>query len=93
MDKASGMALTHIECNEINPITEIETNIAYFKQGDILEIDSDNDSYNVYLNNIERNDLIDIGSRFFKLDTGEEEISICSNDEAISTSVAIREKY
>ena len=93
MDKASGMALTHIECNEINPITEIETNIAFFKQGDILEIDSDNDSHNVYLNNIERNDLIDIGSRFFKLEPGEEEINICSNDEAISTSVAIREKY
>lgn len=93
MEKASGMALTHIECKEINPITEIETNIAYFKQGDILEIDSDNDAHNVYLNNIERNDLIDIGSRFFKLDTGEEEINICSNDEAISTSVAIREKY
>lgn len=93
MEKASGMALTHIECNEINPTTEIETNIAYFKQGDILEIDADNEAYNVYLNDIERNDLVDIGSRFFKLDVGEEEINIYSNDENISTSVAIREKY
>ena len=93
MEKTSGMALTHIECNEINPTTEVEKNIAYFKQGDILEIDADNEGHNIYLNDIERNDLIDIGSRFFKLDVGEEEINVYSNDEAISTSVAIREKY
>lgn len=93
MEKSSAMGLTHIQCDEINPITEEEVNIAYFKQGDVLEIDADNYSHNVYLNDIERNDLVDIGSRFFKLDVGEEEISINSNDNDISTSVTIREKF
>lgn len=92
IEKSSGMALSHIECSEINPIAEIEENIAYFSEGDILEIDSDN-TRNVYLNGIERNDLVDIGSRFFKLDVGEEEINVYSNDEEISTSIAIRQKY
>ena len=92
MQKSSAMGLTHIECNEINPTTEIETNIAYFKTGDLLEIDSDN-TRNIYLNGTERNDLVDIGSRFFTLSSGEEEISVYSNDNDISTSVAIREKY
>lgn len=93
MEKTSGMALTHIQCYEINPTTEEEVNVAYFKQGDILEIDADNDGHNVYLNETERNDLIDVGSRFFSLGAGEEEITVYSNDNLINTSVAIREKY
>lgn len=93
MEKSSDMALTHIKCYEINPTTEEEVNVAYFKQGDILEIDADNDGHNVYLNETERNDIIDVGSRFFSLGVGEEEINVYSNDNDISTSVAIREKY
>lgn len=93
MEKSSAMALTHIKCYEINQTTEEEINVAYFKQGDILEIDADNDGHNVYLNETERNDLIDVGSRFFSLDVGVEEINVYSNDNEISTSVAIREKY
>lgn len=92
MEKSSGMALTHIECNEINPSAEEEVNTAYFKQGDILEIDTDN-TRSIYLNGTERNDLVDIGSRFFKLGVGEEEINVFSNDEEITASAAIREKY
>lgn len=93
MEKSSDMALTHVECYEINPAPEEEVNVTYFKEGDVLEIDTDNDGYNVYLNDTERNDLVDIGSRFFSLGVGEEEINVCSSDDDVSTSVAIREKY
>ena len=91
MEKSSAMALTHIAIDEINPKTEEEKNVTYFKEGDILEIDCQ--THTAYLNDEECNHLIDAGSRFFELPTGESNIKINSNDDSIVTSVIYREKY
>ena len=92
MEKSSAMSFTHFVCNELNPQSDVEANETYFTTGDVLEIDCDN-TRNVYLNGEERNDLLDIGSRFFTIETGDTEIKTVSDDNDISTSIAIREKF
>ena len=92
MEKASSVALTHVECKKLNTKTEIELNHIYFEQGDIIEIDGDGDR-TVYLNEEPRNDLLDIGSRFFKFRPGQERLRIKSDDKNLHTSVIFREKY
>lgn len=92
LDKSSAMSLTHIRVDELNP-KEQETpkNIVYFQEGDVLEIDCEN--HRCYLNDEPCDDLVDIGSRYFELDTGENNIKTNSNDTDTTTSVIFRDKW
>ena len=92
MEKACDMRLDTVEIKNLeensddnNPINNI-----YFKIGDVLDIHQNGD---VYLNGINENDLIDIGSDIFKLTPGKNTITIMSDDENISTTAIITEKW
>ena len=69
----------------------IDENIVYFQEGDVLEIDCEN--HRCYLNDEPCDDLVDIGSRYFELDTGENNIKTNSNDTDTTTSVIFRDKW
>lgn len=91
LSNASGMALTHLEVHELNPESETEENIAYFEEGDILDLDFE--SGTAYLNHENRTDLIDVGSDFFDIETGTNNIKIVSDDTDNVTSAVIKEKW
>lgn len=92
LEKASAMDFTDIKIDEINPKEEIvDKNVTYFKEGDILEIDCEN--HRCYLNDESCDDLVDIGSRYFNIATGENNIKINSNDDGIVAGVIYREKW
>ena len=94
MTKACDMRIDTIEIKDLKESTSTEeygpVNNIYFKAGDVLDVWQNGD---VYLNGINRNDLIDIGSDIFELTPGENTINIISDDENISTSVVIKEKF
>lgn len=79
LDKCSSMAISHVE---VKTATEIDKSIEYnfieFEVGDILTIDHNIPS--VKLNDVEHNELIDVGSAFFKLEPGENIIKVASDD-------------
>lgn len=91
-EKASGMAITDIN---VYTATKIEDNKEYnfqeFEAGDILTID--NSIPAVYLNDEERNDLIDVGSAFFSLEPGENYIKIASDDDVPNVDIMWNDKY
>ena len=91
-EKASGMAITDIN---VYTATKIEDNKEYnfqeFEAGDILTID--NSVPAVYLNDEERNDLIDVGSAFFSLEPGENYIKIASDDDVPNVDIMWNDKY
>lgn len=92
MAKASGMALNHVQIDEINPKEDTKNkNVFYFRKGDILEIDCEN--HRCFLNDESCDDLVDIGSRYFQLQTGENNIKMNSNDDGIVAGVIYREKW
>lgn len=92
IDKASGMSLTHIRVDELNAKEQQPTkNITYFEEGDVLEIDCE--SHRCYLNDEPCDDIVDIGSRYFDLDCGENNIKTSSNDTDTTTSVIFRDKW
>ena len=92
MAKACDMRIDTIEIKNLKESTEEDgpVNNIYFKAGDVLDVWQNGD---IYLNGINRNDLIDIGSNIFELTPGENTINIMSDDENISTSVVITEKF
>ena len=79
LDKCSDMSIAHVE---VKTATEIDNSIKYnfieFEAGDILTIDHNIPS--VRLNDVEHNELIDVGSAFFKLEPGENIIKVASDD-------------
>lgn len=77
-DKTSAMSVNLIEITTENNAldTEKEYNEVIFKQGDVLKIDTSVPT--VYLNDIERNDLVDIGSQFSPIIQGVNEIKVTS---------------
>ena len=78
-EKASGMAITDINIHTATQIDDTkEYNFQEFEAGDMLTID--NSIPAVYLNDEERNDLIDVGSAFFSLEPGDNVIKIASDD-------------
>lgn len=77
-EKASGMSVSYINIKSEDGEQDVEQNLFEFEAGDILTID--NSIPNVRLNDVERNDLIDIGSAFFKLEPGENIIKVASDD-------------
>lgn len=91
LSNSSAMDFTHIVVNEINPQTDKEENIKYFKQGDILDIDFA--SGHAYINHEDRTDLIDVGSDFFEIETGTNNIKVISDNNEVSASAVIKEKW
>ena len=91
-EKASGMAITDIN---VYTATKIEDNKEYnfqeFEAGDMLTID--NSIPAVYLNDEERNDLIDVGSSFFPLEPGDNRIKIASDDDVPNVDILWNNKY
>ena len=90
-NKPSGMAINDIKVHTLSAIEPATQNIQHFELGDVVEIDFGIPS--VRLNNVERNDLVDIGSQFFDLDVGETTIKIASDDEDMSFGVIFNEKF
>ena len=90
LDKTSAMSLGYLKIKKLNNTVEENKNIIHFKANDILEIDLEN--HKCYLNDIECNNIVDIGSRYFKLPTGESTIK-CSTDANIFLTVLFRRKY
>ena len=91
-EKASGMDISDIN---VYTATKIEDNKEYnfqeFEAGDILTID--NSIPAVYLNDEERNDLIDVGSSFFPLEPGDNYIKIASDDDVPNVDILWNNKY
>lgn len=90
---ASAMSLNYIEIDTTNQSldTEKEYNEVIFKQGDIIKIDTSIPT--VYLNGVERNDLVNIGSQFFTINTGENKMNIISDDNSTNVDVVWNNKY
>lgn len=91
LSNSSAMDFTHIVVDEINPQANEEENIKYFKQGDILDIDFA--SGHAYINYEDRTDLIVVGSDFFEIETGTNNIKVISDDNEVSASAVIKEKW
>lgn len=71
--------------------SDTPSNITYFKQGDVIDIDCENS--NCYVNRQLRNDLVDIGSSYFGVEPGYTEITLNSDDTNASLSVSVKEKW
>ena len=91
VSKSCDMALTDLICYKYNKPSSNEYKATYFQEGDILDIDFDNRQ--VYLNEQPCNELLDIGSRFFDVDTGITNIKVISDDGSAVSSAVIREKW
>ena len=92
LENSCAMSLCKLSIDELNPDEDKKgKNVLYFKQGDVLKIDCEN--HTCYLNEQKRDDLVDIGSRYFNLPIGESSISAFSNDSDLSTDVIFREKF
>ncbi len=90
-EKMSCMSINEIQiqtANEINNETEVGFS---FQINDVLEIDCGIPC--VRVNGVERNGLVDIGSQFFDLDVGENEIVIASDAAKINFGAMYNEKY
>lgn len=91
-EKASGMAITDINIYTATQIDDTkEYNFQEFEVGDMLTID--NSMPAVYLNDEERNDLIDVGSSFFALEPGDNVIKIASDDDVPNVDILWNNKY
>lgn len=91
-EKASGMAITDINVYTATKIDESkEYNFQEFEAGDMLTID--NSIPAVYLNDEERNDLIDVGSSFFPLEPGDNYIKVASDDDVPNIDILWNNKY
>ncbi|MGM9543635.1 MAG: SH3 domain-containing protein [Romboutsia timonensis] len=93
-DKASGMSLNLVEVKQDGKnSTEDTTGIDWqeFEEGDAIEIDTSVPI--VWLNNNEVPELIDVGSEFFQLRPGENELRIVTDDAKPVVYVAFQERY
>ena len=84
--KASGMSLTDIK---VYTGAEIDNTVTYnfqnFAPGDVITID--NNVPAVYINDVETNEIIDVGSSFFPLVPGENTIKVASDDGEMTVDV------
>lgn len=79
MEKCSDMAISHVEVKTATAIDNtIHYNFQEMTNGDILTIDCSIPS--VRLNDVEIGHLVDVGSQFFALQSGENTIKIASDD-------------
>ena len=85
-DKASGMSITDIK---VYAGAEIDNTVTYnfqnFEVGDVVTID--NNVPAVYINDVETNEIIDIGSSFFPLLPGENTLKVASDDKDMIVDV------
>ena len=85
-DKASGMSITDIK---VYAGAEIDNTVTYnfqnFEVGDVVTID--NNVPAVYINDVETNEIIDVGSSFFPLLPGENVLKVASDDEGMTVDV------
>ncbi|SFI95200.1 putative phage tail component, N-terminal domain-containing protein [Terrisporobacter glycolicus] len=93
MAKSCSMSLTDLKIYNLNPGSgaDVENNKIYFQEGDILDIDFNTRS--AYLNHDECNDIVDIGSRFFNVGTGDTEIKFNSDDTELNADITFRENW
>ena len=89
-ERAAGMAINEVRVQTATAVEPSVQNIQRFEAGDVIEIDCGVPS--VKLNDEERNDLVDIGSQFFDLAVGENEIKAAS-DSDFNLSFLFNEKY
>ena len=86
IDKASGMSISGIE---VRAGADIDNTVTYnfqnFEVGDVVTID--NNVPAVYINDVETNEIIDIGSSFFPLLPGENTLKVASDDKDITVDV------
>ena len=90
-EKASGMSIKDIQVQSLTPVVPAQHNIQRFVEGDVIEIDCGIPS--VKLNGVERNDLVDIGSQFFDLEVGDNQLKLASDDKNATIGVLFNEKY
>ena len=90
-NKLSGVGLSDVSVYNLNLQSDVEEDIIYFHEGDVLDLDFA--TGNAYLNEINCNNLVDIGSSYFTLDPGETEIVFNSDDTTPSISVVLQEKW
>lgn len=91
LENACGVGISDIKVYELNPESEEISNIKYFKAGDKVDLDFENGD--CYVNNELRNDLVDIGSSYFRVNEGETTLQVVSDDTSASLGVLIREKW
>lgn len=91
VEKASGMAVQYLQVQSLSDIVPAEHNVQQFVMGDVIEIDCGVPS--VKLNDVERNDLVDIGSQFFDLQVGDNSIKMASDDKNATLGIIFNEKY
>lgn len=94
MAKSCAMSLTDLKIYNLNPGTGtevVENNKIYFQEGDILDLDFN--TRTAYLNHDECNDIVDIGSRFFNIGTGDTEIKFNSDDTGLNADITFRENW
>ena len=89
--KSCDMALTELGVYKYNTPTSTEQKATYFREGDILDIDFDHRQ--IYINEQPANYLLDIGSRFFDVDTGITDIKVISDDGSAVAAAVIRPKW
>ena len=88
--KPCDMAITRIKIQSANDIKFETQNVQHFEKGDVVEIDCGVPC--VKVNGEEKPSLVDIGSQFFDLQKGQNNIKI-SSDKEVTTSVAYNERY
>lgn len=84
------MTLTHLQIKSLNKITT-EQNVNIFKAGDELIIDCKENK--VLLNNEPYMQHVDIGSSFFNIPVGDTNYRIISDDNEITSSVTLTERW
>lgn len=89
-ETVSTMCVNGIVISKLNDTTQEEANVAIFKVGDNISIDTLNER--VYKNDELFMGDIDVGSNFFNLDVGENALTI-SSDCNITSSVIFNEKF
>lgn len=91
LEKCADMALNSLRIQGETSNYDTNVNKVEFRKGDVIDIDFEN--RNVYLNEVKRNDLVDISSRYFNIDKGINPIKIFSNDENVVVGAAINEAW
>lgn len=84
------MTLTHLQIKSLNKITT-QQNVNIFKSGDELIIDCKENK--VLLNNEPYMQHVDIGSSFFNIPVGDTNYRIISDDNEITSSVTLTERW
>lgn len=91
-NEVATMAITHIQVKEFNSISSTtNSNVQIFKRGDNLKLDFATGE--VILNGVSFLEYLDIGSKFFSIPTGENELAIRTDDTSASISCGIQEKF